>query len=385
MSATQQPLVATPPNTSSGNLIGYGVGQLGSATTGATGAGNAASQLYNPLLQQYLSNLNSNPLANLYQTGGTSNPLLEQYMQAAGIPLQQNTNAAGVTPNGATTGSQQSAQGITQANQANGQRGVQSAFQFNGVTYPSVALAQQAAYQAQQNGGAGTLPGQQANANNPNAAGGATTPSSLSPGAPAQPNQVSIAANVASPQNPYGLTQIQQTQLNGQIETYQKQSQSAVSQYHQDMSNRGISPEDAQEGAALISQTYNQMSDQLAAQFAQQAQATQLAALQNLIGGGETAFNTNQNDLSGILGSLQSEQNLGYNTSLNAGSAALGQANTQNQQAQQNQASQNSFIGSLLSSIPIIGGLFGGGGGGGSAGGGLTEATGLLSEGFSLL
>jgi hypothetical protein len=160
---------------------------------------------------------------------------------------------------------------------------------------------------------------------------------------------------VLSPQNPYGLTQAQQTQLNGQIQQYQQQAQSAVAQYQDQMSQEGVDPAHAAEGAALIQQTYSQMSDQLAATFAQQAQQTQMAALSGLISGGQSAFGQNQSELSGILGSLQQQQNLGYSTSLNAGTAALNQGNVEAQQAAANQASQNSFLGSLLGSIPVIG------------------------------
>jgi len=372
--ATQQTVPTAPTSTSANSLIGYGTGLLGSAATGAANSGNSAANLYNPLLQQYLTSINNNPLAQLYQTGGTSNPLLEQYLNVAGIPLQQVPSQGGGTLG---QGATQNAQGQTLPQPT--QSGNRSAlvpgpggqlsttatgnYVANGVMYSANGQPLGLAPQGTPNGPVGGTQQTGGTA-------AATGTSSLPQGNPASPNTVSIAANVLSSSNPYGLTQAQQTQLNGQIQQYQQQAQNSVAQYQDQMAQDGVDPSHSAEGAALIQQTYSQMSDQLAATFAQQAQQTQLQALSGLISSGQSADSTSQSQLSSILGSLQQQQDLGYSTSLNAGTAALNQGNVINQQNAQNQANQNNFIGSLLGSIPVIGGslssLFGGSGGGGS-------------------
>lgn len=381
MAATQQTVPTAPTSTSANSLIGYGTGLLGSAATGAASAGNSAANLYNPLLQQYLTSINNNPLAQLYSTGGTSNPLLEQYLNAAGIPLQQLPSQAGGTLG---QGATQNAQGQTLPQPT--QSGNRSALALGPGGLGTVATGPYV-----ENGisySAGGQPLGLAPTGTPNSpllggtqqTGGTAAPtsptgtSSLPQGNPASPNTVSIASNVLSPSNPYGLTQAQQTQLNGQIQQYQQQAQNSVAQYQDQMSQDGVDPSHSAEGAALIQQTYSQMSDQLAATFAQQAQQTQLTALSGLISGGQSADSTSQSQLASILGSLQQQQDLGYSTSLQGGMAALGQGNTEAAQSAANQANSNNFIGSLLGSIPIIGsslkslvGGSGGGGGGASA------------------
>lgn len=347
--ATQQSVPTAPTSTSANSLIGYGTGLLGSAATGAASAGNAASSLYDPLLQQYLTSINNNPLAQLYQTGGTSDPLLEQYLNVAGIPLQQVPSQGGGTLG---QGATQNAQGQTLPQPT--QSGNRSAlvpgpggqlsttatgnYVANGVMYSANGQPLGLAPQGTPNGPVGGT----AAATSP------TGTSSLPQGNPASPNTVSIAANVLSPSNPYGLTQAQQTQLNGQIQQYQQQAQNSVAQYQDQMAQDGVDPSHSAEGAALIQQTYSQMSDQLAATFAQQAQQTQLQALSGLISGGQSADSTSQSQLASILGSLQQQQDLGYSTSLNAGTAALNQGNVINQQNAQNQANTNSFLGGIL-------------------------------------
>lgn len=364
--ATQQVVPQTPTGTSANSLIGYGSNLLGSAATGAASAGNAAANLYDPLLQQYLSSINSNPLAQLYSTGGTQNPLLEQYLNVAGIPLQQVPSQGGGTLG---QGATQNAQGQTLPQPT--QSGNRSAlipgpggqlsttatgnFVANGIMYSANGQPLGVAPKGTPNGPVGGT--QQT--------GGTAAPtgtSSLPQGNPASPNTVSIAANVLSPSNPYGLTQAQQTQLNGQIQQYQLQAQNSIAQYQDQMAQDGVDPAHSAEGAALIQQTYNQMSDQLAATFAQQAQQTQLQALSGLISSGQSADSTSQSQLASILGSLQQQQDLGYSTSLQGGIAALGQGNTEAAQAAANQAQSNSFLGDIFGAVPGLAKFLGIGG-----------------------
>ena len=332
MAATQQTVPTAPTSTSANSLVGYGTGLLGSAATGAASAGNAASNLYDPLLQQYLTSINNNPLAQLYQTGGTSNPLLEQYLNVAGIPLQQAPSQGGGTlGQGATHNAQgQTLPQPTQSgNRSAGPLGNKlgsnpQTFVQNGIIYNTNGQVIGIAPQGTPNSSpTGATTGQAATTAN------AAPQSSLPQGNPASPNTVSIAANVLSPSNPYGLTQAQQTQLNGQIQQYQQQAQNSVAQYQDQMAQDGVDPSHSAEGAALIQQTYSQMSDQLAATFAQQAQQAQLQALSGLISSGQSADSTSQSQLASILGSLQQQQDLGYSTSLQGGIAALGQGNTE--------------------------------------------------------
>jgi len=169
--------------------------------------------------------------------------------------------------------------------------------------------------------------------------------------------------------NPYSLTPAQQTQLNGHVDEYNKQRDSAIQQMRSHFQQNGITdPRYTANAEALIGSHYNDLVNQHQANFAEQARQTKQNALANLM----QYYNTLQQ-----IGTGQQE---------GAGAGTLNIANqvqgvARDYQGQQNQNDQQ-FAG-MLSGLASLGGtlatggipipnLFGGTKGGSS--GGSTEA-----------
>lgn len=166
--------------------------------------------------------------------------------------------------------------------------------------------------------------------------------------------------------NPYGLTQAQQTLLNGQVDTINKQKQTAINNLHASLAQKGIDdPRYAASAEANINSLYGSMANQHQANFAEQARQQRQQAAQSLLGYYQGVGNAGTGlQEAGAGGQLNVSGGLG-----NLANGAQGASVQSNNQAQQLQQQQNAIWNNLLGIGSFaLGGGFGGGGGNNNGG-----------------
>lgn len=194
-------------------------------------------------------------------------------------------------------------------------------------------------YQNAFNQAAGLPTTQNATQANPNPSPGYRQPSGgTAPAAPAsQPQQ-------AQQNNPYQLTQPQQEQLNGQVDTLAKQHQTALANFRARLSAQGITdPRALAAGEQQLGEQFSGLSNQAQAKFAEDARAQREAAAKQMLdyfanagAQGTQAYAEGTNGIAGL-----GQQALG------ASSVAQNGANSAGYFAQQQQQQQNALSSGL--------------------------------------
>lgn len=144
------------------------------------------------------------------------------------------------------------------------------------------------------------------------------------------------------------LTPAQGALLNSHIGRITQQRTSAIESFRQQAASRGVDPSAVAAQERLIGENYDQSITDTTNQFQEQARQDRLAALQSLIGQGQSAYGQNLSGEFDYASQLIGQQNTADNNTLNAGQSIQGQANARQGEAQQYQASANAGFGNLL-------------------------------------